>query len=470
MYEPDLLPGASSRPPALRRLGQALAPYAPVFVWSVLLGCMLYVLAVAARYGMQYPFADDWDEVLAIVGDQPITLEWLWSQHNEHRIFLPRLVFLATLRLTRADYRAPVFFNILALGALAAAMIRTAKALRGRTHYADALFPLQLLQPLQGGVWWSFHVQFVSSSLLLGVLLLVMVRREGPARPHLALTAGVCTALLPLCGANGLVLVPALALWLTLWGLRLLRSLAAQQRLSGLILITLAAAALALAGLYFHGYEKPGHHNWPHAGVLRTVITSANLLASGLGPQAAAYWPLTGIAVSALLICSALLLLAAFRTRVTERMRILGLLAFLAATSCLALSVGWGRAGRGWGPGLASHYASSVLTFLCGVYFIWDLYAPLLARRFLLPLLCSALAFIYLGGAKTRLDACTVHKQPALTSFEQDLHRGLPTDLFVQKHILILRGVETTADIELVRPRLRRLRAAGMSIFGDVRD
>lgn len=468
MYAPDLPPG-ESRQPILRRLGPALAPFAPVVVWGVLFACMGFVLFADARYGMRYPFADDWDEVLALVGDEPITLKWLWSQHNEHRIFLPRLVFMATLRLTNADYRAPVFFNIFALGALSAAMLRTAKKLRGRTRYADALFPLQLLQPLQAGVWWSYQVQFVSSSLLLGLLLLIMVRREGPARPHLALLAGVCTALLPLCGANGLVMVPALALWLSICGLRLLRSLSPPQRLSGLLLITLAATAIAITGFYFHGYEKPSHHNWPHAGLVRTAITSAHLLTAGLGPGVVQFWPLTGIGMGALLGGSTLLLLGAWRLHATGRPRSLALLSLLAAVSCVALSVGWGRGGRGW-EGLEGHYASSILMFPCGAYFIWELYAPPLPRRLLPALLCGVLALVYVVSAKLRIEQSVLHRPPTSIGFEEDLHRGLPADEFVRKHILVLRSADTPADIALVTYRLRRLRAAGMGIFGDLRD
>ena len=61
-----------------------------LLVWAVML---LASIVFIARFGSNVPSWDDWDQVPTATGHQPVTWEWLWSQHNEHRVPLPRLSF-----------------------------------------------------------------------------------------------------------------------------------------------------------------------------------------------------------------------------------------------------------------------------------------------------------------------------------------------------------------------------------------
>lgn len=446
-----------------------LARFAPLLVWGALIVCVAFSAITICHDGKRYPCADDWDEVPALTGATPITLSYLWSQHNEHRIFVPRLIMLTTLRLSHADYRAPVLFDLAALGLLAAAMILTARKLRGRTRYADALFALLLLLPLQGGLLWSFQVQFVSSSLTLGALLLVAARGERPLSPACAAVAGGGLIVAPLCGANGLVMVPPIAAWLIVRAVTQLRAAEPKAKRGGLVLATLTAAALALSLFYFHGYDQPTDHDWPHAGVAQTTLVSVRALASGLGYWAAQlYWPWTGIAVTALVLASAILLARRWRADPAERPRILGLLALLAAVVCVAVGVGWGRAGRGWEPGLESHYSSSELLPLCVVYFVWEIYGPRSASRVLLPTLCLAVAIVCGQAAFVRAQ-WSEHPAPERVQLEGDLRRDMTAEELVARNILPLHGADTPGAREQVVAGVRLLREARMGVFDHVR-
>ena len=48
-----------------------------------------------------------------------MTVSWLWSQHNEHRIPLPRLLMLGIYRL-KPDFRVPMFVNVFLMAVLSA--------------------------------------------------------------------------------------------------------------------------------------------------------------------------------------------------------------------------------------------------------------------------------------------------------------------------------------------------------------
>ena len=108
-----------------------------------------------------------------------------------------------------------MFFSVAALAALAAASIVIAARRPGGCRTYDVLFPLLLLNPSHAtNVLWSWQVQLVLSTVIAGFAILLIVSRAGWPSPVTAAAVGVCLALLALCGANGVALVPAFACWL----------------------------------------------------------------------------------------------------------------------------------------------------------------------------------------------------------------------------------------------------------------
>jgi hypothetical protein len=137
-------------------------------------------LVFVARYGPAEPHADEALYIPQWLGVEPADAAWLWAQHNEHRSPLPKFVLLALFRLT-GDFRAAMFVSGLALGTLAAAMIWTARSVRGRLTYTDAIFPLALLN---WGHWenllFGWQLMFVSSTFFAGMLLVLVARQTEP--------------------------------------------------------------------------------------------------------------------------------------------------------------------------------------------------------------------------------------------------------------------------------------------------
>jgi hypothetical protein len=82
-----------------------------LFVWGIWILLFANALAFIRHYGCNVPCCDDWALVPAVTGNEPITLSYLWSQHNEHRIPLPRLVTLGLAQLTGFDVRAAMYLN-----------------------------------------------------------------------------------------------------------------------------------------------------------------------------------------------------------------------------------------------------------------------------------------------------------------------------------------------------------------------
>src|SRR5262249_34168618 len=127
-------------------------------LWAAMTVSALVFVAV---YVQNVPFYEDWQILPVLSGQQTADATWLWSQTNEHRIPLPRLIALLVLVPTRYDLRALCYVNVLALSAGVLLLIRGAARARGRTVLTDALFPLALLHLGNAeNLYWSFQIQF----------------------------------------------------------------------------------------------------------------------------------------------------------------------------------------------------------------------------------------------------------------------------------------------------------------------
>src|SRR5262249_24127651 len=78
-----------------------------LITWTVSLsatGLAAALLFFVYRYGDDVPYFDDWLIVPALTGHESITLRWLWSQHNEHRMPLTKLILLGLSRVSAGDF------------------------------------------------------------------------------------------------------------------------------------------------------------------------------------------------------------------------------------------------------------------------------------------------------------------------------------------------------------------------------
>ena len=402
------------------RLGAAIAWGA----WAAMLAAALFFVA---HYASNVPSWDDWDMVPTLTRNQPVTWDWLWSQHNEHRVPVPRLIFLGLNRLTVVDMRVTMYFDVLVMAALAAAMMLTAARLRGRPRAEDAFFPLVLLHWGQAAnLLWGWQLQFFASVALACVALLAMVR-AGTTVPvwRAAVTVGVCALLLPLCGANGLGMVPALAVWpLALALLPEDWSGGANTR-GRRALAALGVGALALTALYFVGWERVPYHPKSQS-IYQSLKTSVQFATIGLGPATRNSWPLSGLATLAALGVTALLLIRVWRDRPAERARAAGLLCFLAALASLALGLGLGR------NGFETRYVTLALPAWCALYFAWALYGDR-ARRWAPAALTLASVAALWGNTVFGLDYAR-ELRGQLGGFERDLAAGVPLHQLLHRY------------------------------------
>jgi hypothetical protein len=427
-------------------------------VWLIWASALAIVLGFIARDGRNLPFEEDWLMVAPMTHHEPHLGAWLWSQNSEHRLPLPRLVNLGLLRAT-GDFRSTMVFDTLILAAVAAGMIVCARRLRGgRPSLADAFFPLLLLHLGQwDNLLWAWQIQFVLPTVLVSAVLLVILSTpSSPPSGAVAVGAALAVMALPLAGANGLVLAPALAAWLVYawWAGRHGASTRAAVGATGGI------AALVLCGVYFIGYQ-PSPWNGASPGLGATLATTAKFVIYGLGPAAAKAWVAFGILCAAVVLVSLVALLRALRGQQQERIRVVGLLAFFAACGILAAALGWGRAGRVAELGrMSPRYALLAAPLLCGAYFTLLLYASPGLRRLgpaALALLAALLFPLNTHEGLKRRDWFGA----GMAAFERDLASGASIDSLAERHYPFL----LHWDEPLMATSMRQLRDAGFGPF-----
>ena len=100
---------------------------------------------------------------------------------------------------------------------------------------------------------WAWQMVYIVPVFLTGVCLRLIISGHPRPGPKAAILGAACVLLLPLCGAIGLVVVPALALWLIYVGVLQWQAGGLHARRDSLLILGLVAAALLLLPLYLVG-------------------------------------------------------------------------------------------------------------------------------------------------------------------------------------------------------------------------
>lgn len=425
-------------------------------VWAVLAVMTAVALFVCARYGRNIPLAEDWQLIAPFTGHQPDFLGWLWSQNNEHRVPLPRLIMLALLWLSNGDFRSGMLFDILSLALLSAAMMHTARTVRGHSSISDAFFPLALLHV---GHWenlfWTWQLSFVVSIELAAIVMLVFVRRPALDTAASFWTVFAALLLLPLCGATGLIFVPACGSW-TLWAVWARRSTAASRTVS------LRVAALSLVGVvalvYFVGYERPPW-NPPNPGLKASARTALQFLALGWGPAVIGYWR-TAVAATVLLFgaTGAWLLHRQWTVRREHAPEFGALLVLMANSVLFTVLMGYGRAAQiqldGKWP--LRYPLLSALT-LCAIYFAWLRCGTARTRRMVPLALALVAALLVVPNARAGWQLFGAWYDEGMTNIEADIAAGASPQTLAERHqpflIRWLTPSTVAAQIEMLQAR-----------------
>lgn len=413
---------------------------------DIFVGATWFALFAAAIYyvhhfGAAEPFGDEWDLLPGLTYQEPY-FNWLWAQHNEHRLPLPKLTYTWLLNLSGFDSRVGGLATVTVLGSLAFGFILAARRLRGRTDYADAFFPIAFLN---WGHFENYLIGFqISFALTVGLVCLWLLASINHWSMRWRLLPIV---LLPLCGAHGIVFTIPLGL-ATIWTTRHDRS---TQRFANWGIV---ACSWLLTLLYFRNYVTPIAH--PHsAGIIPSAKIATEVLALSWGWVGQMTWPLSGLLIVALLSFTATLVIAVSFRHAGIRDVLIPYAAVAVGVIGLAGGIGWGRSGFGPLAGFAVRYGLFMLPLMVAVYLVWLQVGGRMGSS-LVPMSMFTMACLFLtqhyrtGLSEGRLYAAQMR------AFADDLYAGNSPNDIARRHTTVYPQPDVLAE------RIRLLRNSGV--------
>jgi hypothetical protein len=353
--------GAVTPPPnrSFKQRGSSALSYLILLAGIASIGVAAYMVVLCYT---PLPWADGWGEIFApAFGEKLLSLQWLWAQHNEHRLLIPKLFLIADLRLFRARQTfllASIFvIQILHLCLLSWSM-RALGGWRGPLwRAATGLAAFCLFCPTQWeNLTWGFQTCFVLPPLFGTVSfvgLLLYWKHDSWKYVLLSLLAGLA-AVLSL--ASGLVLLP------------LLTGAALALRLKKSVILTYATAAAAIILLYFHNYVRPAQNTDPVSS-LHSPGKLLGYLASYFGSTwtVGSSWTHHNVQIAPWIgfIGLALWLIFALRVRRRDQQNSFPVLLVLLSVFCLgtAFLTALGRVTSGYSQAFSSRYQTVALLF-----------------------------------------------------------------------------------------------------------
>ncbi len=404
------------------------------------------------------PWFDEWATVellRAWQAGERSAWDVLFSQHNEHRILLPRLVFFADDALFRGQgwlSLAGIFLAQLLHAAMFAAVLWHAGPQRpGRWAVAGLVLALMFSLRQAENFSSAFQLQFVAvfagatlTFLLFGLAVARAQRGQSPAAPlGLSFAAGLGTSFTM---ANGLVAPVILVV------------LALLARLRPRVVLLCAASAALLAAVYLQGYEPVAHHSRPAESLTHPVdllLYVATYLGSilgsaSIGPAAA----LGALGIAATVAATARV--AAQRPARPASLALLGIMLFVGAGAAITAS---GRLGFGTEQALSSRYVTGSATFWAAQLTYWCVDPPR-GMAGAAPRAAAAAVSVLLLAAVWREQGAG-KPQLAAQSFAQNESQDLLLLGFDDPEVL-RRAAWGVEDVQRLLPVLRE---NGISIF-----
>ncbi|OGF51070.1 MAG: hypothetical protein A2231_13115 [Candidatus Firestonebacteria bacterium RIFOXYA2_FULL_40_8] len=216
---------------------------------ALLVPLVFYYLTVYL-YAVNVPLSDDFPTVLGFLtsffslNSLSEKLRLLFSQHNEYRIVLSRLVSLLVYKINGViDFRILIFTgNIMLLPALYAVYSSFKKNKDKLKYFLPAVFVIAVPQFI-GSIFWTTSALQNISCLAFSLITFALLKKEGALR---TLTAFAFALLAVFSSGNGLLLLPAVIFFLLITK----RKKTAFYWSAGTLFVLLG---------YFYGYTTPVH-------------------------------------------------------------------------------------------------------------------------------------------------------------------------------------------------------------------
>jgi hypothetical protein len=434
-------------------------------VWSAWAVLTVAAVFYIRHYSRNIPYMDDFTLVPIMTGNEPVNLEWLWSQHNEHRPVVSRLILTGLLRYISSDFRLGLYANAGLLSAAAASMLILARRVRGYSSATDIVLPASILSVGQAEtllIGYALNLM-LTSWLTCELIVLGLTAERSDYEWRRTLRLGLIAILLPLCGGSGLVMLPAVLLWLLFRATMRWHDAQRFATWNRLIGLGFGLVGVAVAVLYMAGYTPPANHK-PAPSIVAAMKTTLEYFSLVVWPNAQV-WALRVGAGVVFFAAITLIWLGVIGVRNRgERTQAVAMAAIIAAMLCAGVAVGFSRSFMGPGAGLASRYVTTSAPLIIALYFAWFLHGPKRAQRIIHGLMFLAVVVAIPANARVAR-SIGEDRRVTYSRFERCLKSHPPLAVLVKTAFPRLHPEEP-----VIVESFRMLKDARMCGFGAIAD
>jgi hypothetical protein len=319
----------------------------------------LLLAAYIKCFGVNMIYYDQWNFVplLEKMYTGTLTFGDLFAQHNEHRIFFPRIIMLALAYVTHYSNIYEMYASwVLSLATFYLLLRRFLCQFKGTKYLLLAFAPVSWLffnlNQYENILWgWQIQIYLAVLGFVASVFLL---ERSGKIDVYLALSL-VSGIVASFSFINGLLVWPI--------GLIFIIITKVENRLK--IAGVWSATGILALGAYFYQWTKPTNHP-SDLYVLGHLDESAEYLLANLGSSISPvkyYAIVMGIVLSIIVILTLILVIRSKSVRENAFWIALTIFAVLSSFACMI-----GRAGFGIDQALSSRYITFTLLGVIGTY------------------------------------------------------------------------------------------------------
>ena len=433
-----------------------LAPAAVTFAIGLYVSISTIVMVI--RTWSPLPYLDQWDELQF---GRDLSLGWLFSPFNEHRIVVSRLIFYIDQHLFAASNKFDFFLisvipGLIALFAAHLVMRGRSRSVPDRAWVAGISLSLLYWSTQYDSFTWAFEVQYFCVNLAaIGAFTLASAQ---PTIRNLVMTV-IFASIAVYSSANGLI-VPLLAVFVAIW-----------MRWPWRYNLVLAIAAVVLWGTYFIDFHLPDNPMLSPTALLELPNITKYVLIElgapfGLATHSRFGWdPIATSAIVGTLGIMTFALIGArlLVSRATNRAGDAALFALAGFILCSTLMVSLSRGHLDnlieWAT--TSRYTTFTVVFwLALVLLMFCRAANAAARGPQLLMVCALPVVVFIGFAQG--DQVPVRQPWQVWEVRTKVAPGLLADV---RDVDIYKGMSNGVDITWQRRKI--LKAARASIFAD---
>lgn len=320
---------------------------------------------LVCRYGVNVPFGDEWSIVTLYknIKDYGLHFDQFFAQHNEHRIFFPRIILLIVALLTRWNV---VVQMLVSQGLLISVAVLLCKYLTGRyglnrsillsfVPIVTLVFSLRQWE----NMYWGFQVGFFMVYAFSIYSFYLYDKYENTKEKKYLYSCWTCAFIASFSSIHGLIVWVCYGmLFSVLW-------IFEKKRIGKEQLITFLIGLISW-GIYFLDYTKPaGHPSLAEGGIRQLLRYFLVSMGGSVFPKEK---PALAFGAVLVLILAFTAIWLIWKKKTSKY--ILPSLLILFSVGVLA-SITVGRAGFGASQGLSSRYTTYSLLIPIGLYIIF---------------------------------------------------------------------------------------------------